>query len=56
MVNINFITELPATARDGYDCIITIVNSLTNRVQSEAACEKDLTAEVLAREFIDMSV
>jgi len=56
MVNINFITKLPATARDSYDCMITIVNSLTDRVQSKAAWENDLTSEGFPREFIDMLV
>jgi len=55
-VNIDFITKLPATGRDGYDCIITIVDPLTKRVRWKAAREKDLTAEVFAREFIDMWV
>jgi len=40
-VNIDCITKLPATARDGYDCIITIVDSLTKRVRWKAAREKD---------------
>ena len=31
-VNIDFFTKLPATARDDYDCIITIVDPLTQRV------------------------
>jgi hypothetical protein len=37
----DFITKLPATARDGYTCIITIVNPLTKRVRWKAAGEKD---------------
>jgi hypothetical protein len=32
-VNVDFITKLPTTVKDGYDCIITIVNPLTKRVQ-----------------------
>jgi transposase InsO family protein len=55
-VNIDFITKLPATTREGYACIITIVDPLTNRVQWKAAREKDLTTEVFAREYIDMWV
>jgi hypothetical protein len=55
-VNIDFITKLPATARDGYNGIIMIVDPLTKRVRWKAAREKDLTAEVFARECIDMWV
>jgi hypothetical protein len=55
-VNINFITKLPATARDGYNCIITIVDPLTKRVWWNAAREKDLTAELFTREFRDRGV
>jgi hypothetical protein len=55
-VNIDFITKFPATAKDSYNRIITIVNSLTKRVQWIDAREKDLTAEAFAREFIDMLV
>jgi len=55
-VFIDFITKLPATTRDGYDCIITIVDLLPKRVRRKAARDKDLTAEVFAREFIDMWV
>jgi hypothetical protein len=53
-VNINFITKLAATARDGYDCIIPIVNPLNTRVRWKAAREQDQTAGVFAREFVDM--
>jgi len=55
-VNINFITKLPATTKDGYNCIITIVDPLTKRVRWNAAREKDLKSEAFSREFIDMCV
>lgn len=55
-VNVNYITKLPATCRDGYDCIITIVDLLTKRVRCNATWEKDLTAEAFARVFSDMWV
>jgi transposase InsO family protein len=55
-VNVDFITKLPATVKDGYDCIITIVDPLTKRVRWKAGKEKDLTAEAFAKDFIDMWV
>jgi len=42
--------------RDGYDCIITIVNPLTKTVRWNAAWEKDQNAEAFARELIDLCV
>ena len=53
-VNVDFITKLPATVKDGYDCIITIVDPLTKRVRWKAAKEKDLTAKAFAKDFIDV--
>jgi hypothetical protein len=55
-VNVDSIAKQPATARDGYDCIITIGDPLSKRVRWNAAKEQDLNAEAFAREFIDMWV
>jgi transposase InsO family protein len=55
-VNVDFITKLPATVKDVYDCKITIVDPLTKRVWWKAGKEKDLTAEAFAIDFIDMWV
>jgi len=52
-VNIYCISKISATARDGYDSIIMIVDPLSERVRWNATREQDLTAEVFAREFID---
>jgi hypothetical protein len=53
-VNEDFITKLPAMVKDGYNCIITIGDLLTNRVRWQAGKEEDLTAEAFAKDFIDM--
>jgi len=55
-VDIHFVTTLPASAKEGYDCTSTILDPLTERVRWKAAREKDITAEAFAREFIDMWV
>jgi len=55
-VNIGYITKWPVTAKDGYDCIIMIVDPLTTTVRWTAAKEKDAMAEAFPRECIDMWV
>jgi hypothetical protein len=40
MVDVNIITKLPAIVKDGYDCIITIIDWLTKIVGWKVAKEK----------------
>jgi len=56
MVNIDGTARLPTTARYSYDCVIMIVDPLTKRVRWNEVWENNLTAEVLAGEFINMLV
>jgi hypothetical protein len=55
-VNVDFITKLSATVKDGYNCMITIVDPLTKSVRWKARKENHFTAEAFAKDFIDMWV
>jgi len=55
-VNIDFITTLPAAARDGYDWIITIVDPLTNTVYGTLLGAVDLITKAFTRDCNDMWV
>jgi len=53
-VNINFRTPITATVWNGYNCIITIVDPLTEKVERKAPWKTKLTAQAFSRECIDL--